>query len=73
MAKPRECRKLTGSPDRKAQKKALRKSVLTAFVSDAMQYILSSGVHCTQRPSALCGGWRVSYHSPHNTVQSLRV
>ena len=53
MAKPRECRKLTGSPDRKAQKKALRKSVLTAFVSDAMQYILSSGVHCTHQAISL--------------------
>ena len=53
MTAPRECRKLTGSPDKKAQKKALRKSVLTAFVSDVMQYVLSSGVHCTHHAISL--------------------
>ena len=53
MAVPRDCRKLTGSPDRKAQKNALRNNVLTAFVSDAMQYVLSSGVHCTHHAISL--------------------
>lgn len=38
---------LTGPPDRKAQKNPLRKSVLAALVSDMMQYVFSSGVHCT--------------------------
>lgn len=51
--------RLTGSPARKAQKKALRNSVLTAFVSDMMQYVFSSGVHCT------CTQMSALTHSPH--------
>ena len=39
---------LTGPSDRKAQKNPLRKSVLAALVSDTMQYVFSSGVHCAQ-------------------------